>query len=909
MALTETVDIGRQESAAADAHYPPFEGPEKKLDVEFVPIEVLARGETRRLKAVGRQNSLRSLSRAEIDEILDAAACSVLSVISNASHDAFLLSESSLFVSDRRFMIKTCGTTTLLNALPILLRKARQLGLTFSTVQYSRSAFLFPDQQSTPHDSFENEARFLDECIGPMAAGVSLQVGSHATNLWHLYLANATTPDTRRSLRRPMAKHRASLPSRDDTLRPSQSVEVHMFDLDRTVMDQFIRDDSAEDASVLTQEDHDLACQRGRETTKGSGIAQLLPHGAVFDAYDFVPCGYSMNALHGPDDSGRSSYCTIHISPEPGASYVSFETSFNTSAVASVVAAVVKLFRPGRFSVAFVGNPGCAALPPESYSPVSWNELQSQLPGGFRTVGDPTVMQVGPRCFAAFASYGPTPRMHLDRVSSLDDMGTISDEDPEPVSWDCESETNTRTIESVVAGVHEQLVPMLKSNKDPVYHPPASLSTSSCDSGVEACVGEAQCGYTAGPDLPIMQAVTDWVNDGEDTEVPVFFIDLGAAERDVEVVRGILGPLVDLRYAVRCNTDPALLGVLDCLNLEFEAASLAEVDLLRSASVCDDRIVYMSPALTPQTLSKLGCLRAIVLWAGNVDEEMMKAVEETRIPVEIRIAAGFAKDAIAMCVRLIEAGCRVDAIALDAAPDDQALPPDEQLKYLESGLSTLMDVASNLPPETAERLTVVLGELYPGGRDGDISRLQATMDHISADFFRVTVNVSRFIVGQAAALLTTVIGRRCVVDSSHAGDAHAGEGASTEISYNYYLNDGVYGALSRFQFDQDASRRASPCILTRRAIPRLEDGCHGTLFGPTCDALDRIWSGHLPLLEEGDCVVFRGMGSYSASVVTQFNGFGRDIDVRYLYTPPDRSGRAVPRREARIERQVSPCSS
>ena len=61
----------------------------------------------------------------------------------------------------------------------------------------------------------------------------------------------------------------------------------------------------------------------GDEATKRSGIDLLLP-GSSIDGFLFNPCGYSCNGLL--DDT----YFTIHITPEPECSFVSFETNYNT---------------------------------------------------------------------------------------------------------------------------------------------------------------------------------------------------------------------------------------------------------------------------------------------------------------------------------------------------------------------------------------------------------------------------------------------------------------------------------------------------------------------------------------------------------------------------------------------------
>lgn len=78
-----------------------FEGPEKTMEVVFKPN-------------VGADDGLRSLSREQLDFLCTQAKCTILSKISNSHIDAYVLSESSMFIYKTRFIMKTCGTTTLL---------------------------------------------------------------------------------------------------------------------------------------------------------------------------------------------------------------------------------------------------------------------------------------------------------------------------------------------------------------------------------------------------------------------------------------------------------------------------------------------------------------------------------------------------------------------------------------------------------------------------------------------------------------------------------------------------------------------------------------------------------------------------------------------------------------------------
>jgi hypothetical protein len=97
-----TINQFDQSVQPSDDEYPGvFEGPEKTMEVVF-------------RADVGAPEGLRSLSRNQLDELCTKARCSIMSSISNSYMDAYVLSESSLFVYRHRLVMKTCGTTTLL---------------------------------------------------------------------------------------------------------------------------------------------------------------------------------------------------------------------------------------------------------------------------------------------------------------------------------------------------------------------------------------------------------------------------------------------------------------------------------------------------------------------------------------------------------------------------------------------------------------------------------------------------------------------------------------------------------------------------------------------------------------------------------------------------------------------------
>jgi len=80
----------------------------------------------------------------------------------------FICSESTLVVLPRRVVIKTCGSTTLLRAVPKVLEIAKSCGFeSVESVFYTRKNFLEPERQLFPHNNFENEVSCRHHDLDP----------------------------------------------------------------------------------------------------------------------------------------------------------------------------------------------------------------------------------------------------------------------------------------------------------------------------------------------------------------------------------------------------------------------------------------------------------------------------------------------------------------------------------------------------------------------------------------------------------------------------------------------------------------------------------------------------------------------------------------------------------------------
>ncbi len=89
-------------------------------------------------------------------------------------------------------------------------------------------------------------------------------------------------------------------------------------------------------------------------------------------------------------------------------------------------------------------------------------------------------------------------------------------------------------------------------------------------------------------------------------------------------------------------------------------------------------------------------------------------------------------------------------------------------------------------------------------------------------------------------------------------------------SVEVFLNDGIYGNL--MEAGQAPKLTPRHRVLKKTLVPHRDY----TIFGPTCDPLDRLPNKiSLPInIAEGDYIEFQSVGAYGAATATQFNGYG-----------------------------------
>ena len=275
---------------------------------------------------------LRRMDRVDLDLICTRARCTILSSVSNRYLDAYVLSESSLFVYPYMLVLKTCGTTTLLRCIATLIDIGRRLGLEIDWVGYSRKNFNFPGDQAFPHQSFQQELEYLysHRNLCERLDGNGYTLGPVTGDHWFVFVADHTL--------------RAQALEVDT----DRVLNIMMFDIDESVAKIF----TYNEYDVIEGESKDEEVERiSKQQTLASGINALCP-GALIDSRAFEPCGYSMNAVL------FRSYTTIHITPESGSSYASYETNQKVGSYKALISNVIRTFRPQRFVMTLMADEG-----------------------------------------------------------------------------------------------------------------------------------------------------------------------------------------------------------------------------------------------------------------------------------------------------------------------------------------------------------------------------------------------------------------------------------------------------------------------------------------------------------------------------------------------------------------------
>jgi len=322
-------------------------------------------------------------------------------------------------------------------------------------------------------------------------------------------------------------------------------------------------------------------------------------------------------------------------------------------------------------------------------------------------------------------------------------------------------------------------------------------------------------------------------------------------------------------YAVKCNPDPRVLSALWRGGVRaFDCASPAEIAVVRQV-LPDASIHYMHPVKARSAI-RSAIENGVRDFAFDSMDELEKILAESGSPEDLglilRIAlpkgnaaldlsGKFGASPIEAPALLVRARAHARRLGLSFHVGSQCADP--------ATWRQAMALAGEIAVAAGVKLDVLdVGGGFPSAYPGDdLPALAAFMAEIDGAF--------EVLVERLGDLAPTELW-------AEPGRALVAQGVSVVVQVqarregSLYVNDGVYGSLS----DAGALGWRYPVRLVRPSDAKVTSF---TLFGPTCDSLDRMDGGFLlpEDVAEGDWIEIGQLGAYGASLRTAFNGFDR----------------------------------
>jgi len=331
-------------------------------------------------------------------------------------------------------------------------------------------------------------------------------------------------------------------------------------------------------------------------------------------------------------------------------------------------------------------------------------------------------------------------------------------------------------------------------------------------------------------------------------------------------------PRVQVYFAVKANSDPAIVQTFYDVGASFDVASVAEflnvhekIENLPEKQRQDfiwDRIIYANPIKAIETLERLDPYKPLVTY-DNYEEV-------------IKIARYAPHSGLVLRLRVPNTGSMVElsskfgalpgeAVDLIAFAHNNKLNVEglsfhvgsqcTNLKNYSEALHLAVGVFSEAKTRGFDLKLLDIGGGFPAHYDDAVppfkkfaKMITAELDRLFPKPIEILAEPGRFLVATAVTAIAQIIGK-----------------AVRDGKLCYYLNDGIYQTYSGIIFDHAQYH-------VKSFKKRPTQIC--SVFGPTCDALDTIsLAEELPDMEMGELVYSKNIGAYSVASSTSFNGF------------------------------------
>ncbi len=354
---------------------------------------------------------------------------------------------------------------------------------------------------------------------------------------------------------------------------------------------------------------------------------------------------------------------------------------------------------------------------------------------------------------------------------------------------------------------------------------------------------------------------------------PLFVVDHEALRKNYGTFKRYL-PRVQAYYAVKANSDPAIVKTLYDAGASFDVASLPEFMIVYECikDMPDkqrqdwiwDKIIYANPIKADGTLQALNQYKPLVTYDNLEEIKKIKKhapdagvalrlkVPNTGAMVELSSKFGAAPgEAVDLILAAHEQGLVIEGLSFHVGSQTTNFQ-----NYVQA-----INLAANIFKEARERgytkmNLLDIGGGFPAPYDATVKPfrelakiLNRELDRLFPQDVQILAEPGRFLVATAGVAISTIIGK-----------------AVRDGKLCYYVDDGVYHTFSGVIFDHCQYHFSS----FKKGAAQV---C--SVFGPTCDALDVVsMTEELPAdLKLGDLLYSENIGAYSHASATRFNGF------------------------------------
>jgi len=353
---------------------------------------------------------------------------------------------------------------------------------------------------------------------------------------------------------------------------------------------------------------------------------------------------------------------------------------------------------------------------------------------------------------------------------------------------------------------------------------------------------------------------------------PLFVIDHDELRKNYRNFRKHL-PRVQVYFAVKANSDPAIVRTLFKEGSSFDVASMPEFMIVhenikhlpakKRQEWIWDKIIYANPTKPTETLEELNQYKPLVTFdnreeifkikkhAPNAGLALRLKVPNTGAMVELSSKFGATPgEAVDLILEADKQGLVVEGVSFHVGSQTTNFE-----NYVQA-LSLTAGIFKEAQDRGYHKMNLLdIGGGFPAPYDATVKPLKELAKIINTEIDRlfpkniqVLAEPGRFLVASAGYAVSKIIGK-----------------AVRDGKTSYYINDGVYHTYSGVIFDH-----------CKYPIKSFKKGATSlcSVFGPTCDALDVVsMAENLPDLQRDDFVYSENIGAYSHASATYFNGF------------------------------------